>query len=277
MQELNGFILLHRKLKQWGWYKDSVVKDLFLHLLLSASFKDFEWMGRQLKAGQLITGRKRLAEELDFTERQIRTALDKLKSTGEVTIETTNKYTIITVVNWDDYQGLDKIATSKTTNKRPALSVNKLLTSIETLEKSTKKTTNKDELQSLINSGIDEIKKILATNISANERPTKDQQTTNKRPHMNNINNDNNVKNSSSDGASAAPQLPEILLFISENRLRVDGREFYKRYSENGWKTESGKRITNWKGMLKVWDRRERESKPTYADGYAGVRNLADD
>ena len=277
MQELNGFILLHRKLKQWGWYKDSVVKDLFLHLLLSASFKDFEWMGRQLKAGQLITGRKRLAEELDFTERQIRTALDKLKSTGEVTIETTNKYTIITVVNWEDYQGLDKIATSKTTNKRPALSVNKLLTSIETLEKSTKKTTNKDELQSLINSGIDEIKKILATNISANERPTKDQQMTNKRPHMNNINNDNNVKNSSSDVASAAPQLSEILLFISENRLRVDGREFYKRYSENGWKTESGKRITDWKRMLKVWDRRERESKPTYADGYAGVRNLADD
>lgn len=277
MQELNGFILLHRKLKQWGWYKDSVVKDLFLHLLLSASFKDFEWMGRQLKAGQLITGRKRLAEELDFTERQIRTALDKLKSTGEVTIETTNKYTIITVVNWDDYQGLDKIATSKTTNKRPALSVNKLLTSIETLEKSTKKTTNKDELQSLINSGIDEIKKILATNVSANERPTKDQQTINKRPHMNNINNDNNVKNSSSDGASAAPQLPEILSFISENGLRVDGREFYKRYSENGWKTEGGKRITDWKRMLKVWDKRERENKPTYANGYSGVKNLADD
>lgn len=277
MQELNGFILLHRKLKQWGWYKDSVVKDLFLHLLLSASFKDFEWMGRQLKAGQLITGRKRLAEELDFTERQIRTALDKLKSTGEVTIETTNKYTIITVVNWDDYQGLDKIATSKTTNKRPALSVNKLLTSIETLEKSTKKTTNKDELQSLINSGIDEIKKILATNVSANERPTKDQQTINKRPHMNNINNDNNVKNSSSDGASAAPQLPEILSFISENGLRVDGREFYKRYSENGWKTESGKRITDWKRMLKVWDKRERENKPTYANGYSGVKNLTDD
>lgn len=277
MQELNGFILLHRKLKQWGWYKDSVVKDLFLHLLLSASFKDFEWMGRQLKAGQLITGRKRLAEELDFTERQIRTALDKLKSTGEVTIETTNKYTIITVVNWEDYQGLDKIATSKTTNKRPALSMNKLLTSIETLEKSTKKTTNKDELQSLINSGIDEIKKILSTNISANERPTNDQQTTSKRPHMNNINNDNNVKNSSSDGASTAPQLPEILLFISENRLRVDGREFYKRYSDNGWKTEGGKRITDWKRMLKVWDKRERENKPTYANGYSGVKNLADD
>lgn len=119
MQELNGYIKLYRKLIQWGWYKDSVVKDLFLHFLLTASFKDFDWMGRELKAGQLITGRKKLAEELNFSERQIRTALKKLKSTGEVTTETTNKYTIITVVNWEDYQSGEEIPTKSLTNERP--------------------------------------------------------------------------------------------------------------------------------------------------------------
>ncbi len=119
MQELNGYIKLYRKLIKWGWYQDSVVKDLFLHLLLTASFKDFEWMGRKLKAGQLITGRKRLSEELNFSERQIRTAIEKLKSTGEVTCETTNKYTIITVVNWEDYQSNEEIPTKSVTNERP--------------------------------------------------------------------------------------------------------------------------------------------------------------
>ena len=195
MQELNGYIKLYRKLIKWGWYQDSVVKDLFLHFLLTASFKDFEWMGRHLRAGQLITNRKRLADELNFSERQIRTAMEKLKSTGEVTYETTNKFTIVTVLNWEDYQINEEIPTKSATNERPALSVNKLLTSIETLEKSTKKTTNKDELQSLVNNGIDEIKKILATNISANERPTKDQQATNERPHRKNIKNVKNVNN----------------------------------------------------------------------------------
>lgn len=119
MQELNGYIKLYRKLIQWGWYQDHVVKSLFLHLLLTASFKDFEWMGETCRAGQLITGRKRLAEELNFSERQIRTALEKLKSTGEVTTKTTNKYTIITVVNWEDYQCFEEKPTKTSANERP--------------------------------------------------------------------------------------------------------------------------------------------------------------
>jgi biotin operon repressor len=76
-------------------------------------------MGKKLKSGQLITGRKKLAEELNFSERQIRTAMEKLRSTGEVTYETTNKYTIVTVVNWEDYQSNEEIPTKSATNERP--------------------------------------------------------------------------------------------------------------------------------------------------------------
>jgi biotin operon repressor len=62
-------------------------------------------MGMELKAGQFITGRKKLAEELGFSEQQIRTAISKLESTGEISIFSTNKYSIITVTNWENYQG----------------------------------------------------------------------------------------------------------------------------------------------------------------------------
>lgn len=223
MQELNGYIKLYRKLIRWGWYQDSVVKDLFLHFLLTASYKDFEWMGKQLKAGQLIAGRKRLAEELGFSERQIRTALKKLESTGEVTTKTTNKYTIITVVNWEDYQ----------------------------------------------------ISEEITTNSVSNERPTKDQQKTNERPHLKN---NKNIKNKrSSNARTRVPQLSEILSFISEEGLNVDGEKFYKKYSENGWQTEDGKKITDWKKLLRVWDAKELKDKPVYPSGYSGVKYLGDD
>lgn len=102
--QLNGFIKIHRKLVKWGWYTDNVVKGVFLHLLLMANYEPSEWQGRTLMPGQLVTGRKRLAQDLDFTEQQVRTALLKLKSTNEITIEATNKYSIITIVNWDEYQ-----------------------------------------------------------------------------------------------------------------------------------------------------------------------------
>ena len=79
MQKLNGYIKVHRQMLQWGWYKDPVVKVLFLHLLLTASFKDAEWMGRTIKAGQVVTSYASLSDELGFSVKQIRTALKKLK------------------------------------------------------------------------------------------------------------------------------------------------------------------------------------------------------
>ena len=71
-----------------------------------------------------MTGRKVLSEQTGLSERQIRTALDHLKSTGEVTIKTTNKYSLITIVNYGKFQDIPETATSKTTsiltNNRPA-------------------------------------------------------------------------------------------------------------------------------------------------------------
>ena len=120
MQRLNGFVKVHRKLVQWGWYQDYVVKDVFLHLLLTASFKESQWMGRTIEKGQLITSYAHLAEELGFSVKQIRTALNKLKSTGEVASEATNRYTIITVVNWEKYQVSELGEASEGANKGQA-------------------------------------------------------------------------------------------------------------------------------------------------------------
>ena len=47
------------------------------------------------------------AEELEISERAVRTALNHLKSTNEVTIKVTNQFSIVTIVNWAKYQGRD--------------------------------------------------------------------------------------------------------------------------------------------------------------------------
>lgn len=99
-----GFIKIYRSLEEWGWYSDGVVKDVFLHCLIKAAYKDCEYMGQKLKAGQLVIGRKKLAEALGFGERQIRTALEKLQLSGEITVESSSKYSVITVVKWNEYQ-----------------------------------------------------------------------------------------------------------------------------------------------------------------------------
>ena len=276
MQELNGYIKLYRKLIQWGWYQDNVVKSLFLHFLLTDSFKDFDWMGEKLKAGQLITGRKKLAEELNFSERQIRTAMEKLKSTGEVTYKTTNKFTIVTVVNWEDYQICEETPTKSATNERPTLFEKNLNDIVEKLQKTTNTTTNENDLKDIIKSGVLEIKKLLETNAFANERPTKDQQKTNERPHRKNVKNYKNVKNSSNAHART-PQLFEIQDFINENKLNVDADKFFLHYSKSDWKTKDGKPITDWQELLKTWNSTEKKEPAPYPNGYSNVNYLGDD
>ena len=125
MGNLNGFVKLHRKMIEWGWYSDCVVKDVFIHILMVATFKPTKYLGYDLKPGQAVIGRKKLAEELGFTEQQVRTALKKLESTGEISLFSTNRFTIATVENWEFYQGdcdtEQPTDNQQITNKQPHL------------------------------------------------------------------------------------------------------------------------------------------------------------
>ena len=111
---MDGYIKLYKKLIQWQWYKDSNTKSLFIDLLLDANFEDSKVGFEIIKRGQCLTSLKRMHERTGLTTKQIRTSLDKLQKSGEIGKQTTNKYSIITIKNYDDYQNMDK----QTANKR---------------------------------------------------------------------------------------------------------------------------------------------------------------
>ena len=99
-----GFIQLHRKLLDWEWYSDTNVCRLYTHCLLKANFQDKKWRGTLVKRGEFITSLPILANETGLSLKNVRTALTKLKSTGELAGNSTNKYTVISITNYDQYQ-----------------------------------------------------------------------------------------------------------------------------------------------------------------------------
>lgn len=101
---MEGWVCFHRKITQWQWYTDSNTFRLFFHLVLMANHKDQQWKDIVVKRGQVIVGRKSLALQLKLTEDQVRYSLKKLKASKNITTKSTNKYTLVTIVNYDFYQ-----------------------------------------------------------------------------------------------------------------------------------------------------------------------------
>ena len=92
-----GFILLHRSILRWEWYGDLNTARLFIHLLLTVNYEPQRWQGIAVERGQRVASLAKLADETGLTVKQVRTALEHLKRTGEVTHTATSKYGLFTV------------------------------------------------------------------------------------------------------------------------------------------------------------------------------------
>ena len=114
----SGWIKVHRKMPEWEWYQDPNTCRLFLHLLLTVNRKPGKWRGVDVPAGARITSIRKLSAETKLSERNIRTALKHLISTHEVTQSTTARYTLITVLNYEKYQGTDTVSDTPVTQYR---------------------------------------------------------------------------------------------------------------------------------------------------------------
>lgn len=102
--DLNGFIKIDRKIQKWEWYDDLNMCGFFLHLLLLANWEDRRWHGIVIKRGSFVTSYRKLAESVKRSASTICRWLKQLSETGEVTVETNSKYTVISIVSYDFYQ-----------------------------------------------------------------------------------------------------------------------------------------------------------------------------
>lgn len=101
---------------KWEWYDDPNTFKVFIHLILTVSIEDSQWHGETIRRGSRVTSYAVLANELHLSIRAVRTSLNHLKTTGEVTVKKTNKYSIIAINNYDKFQEV----TRKTTGNRQA-------------------------------------------------------------------------------------------------------------------------------------------------------------
>lgn len=116
---MQGRVKFHRKITERERYSDANTFRVFFHLITIANHKDWKRQWIEVKRWQTITGRIELAKQLNLSEMQIRTSLDKLERTGEISKKVTSRYSIITVVKYCDYNDYDLEDNQQITNKQP--------------------------------------------------------------------------------------------------------------------------------------------------------------
>lgn len=115
---MEGWIKVLRKILDWEWFGDSNVVHIFLYLLLKANSDDNSWQGVAVGRGQLITSISTIQKATKLSPQQVRTALAKLEKSGEINKESNKLYTLVTITNYDSYQGGEE-ESNKAINKAP--------------------------------------------------------------------------------------------------------------------------------------------------------------
>lgn len=115
-----GYAKFWRKSLDAGWIKNHKTWAFWSYCLLKASYKEFDaivgFQRVRLMPGQFIFGLRKASEETGLTIQEIRTVLNFLKKAGNLTVKTTNKYSVISIINWVIYQ-CDEFGNNTQNNK----------------------------------------------------------------------------------------------------------------------------------------------------------------
>src|SRR5690625_3491038 len=152
-----GWIKVHRKILFDTVFQNDKLFKIFMYCLLKATHQEHKQLvGKQfveLKPGQFVFGRRKAAQELNMKESTVRDYIRLLESDNLITVDSTNKYSVITVVNWGIYQQSDngnrQQNDSRMTTERQQNDTNKNIKNSKNIKKDTSRSKLKFETHHL--------------------------------------------------------------------------------------------------------------------------------
>lgn len=116
---MEGWIKIHRSLLDKGWFRKPEAVQLWLYLLLKAEFQDTEsfWLGKvvYLKAGQFITGRRKISNDTGISESSVERLLNMFEMCSQIEQQKSNTSRLISILNYEKFQASEQRMNNKRT------------------------------------------------------------------------------------------------------------------------------------------------------------------
>ena len=183
------------KLSEWCWLSDKNIYYAFTRMLFKANYESKQWRDIVVGRGQLVCGVESYAAELGFSTQSFRTILKNLKKSGDIELKSTNKYTIVTICDYDSWVCFNS-SNNTETNKQ----TNNQLTNNQ-------QTTNNNIIIEELNKQIEELKKELANASKKKERSS----------------------------VFVKPTIEEVAAYILKKGYHFDAESFHSYYESKGW------------------------------------------
>ena len=125
----NGYIKLHRTFKDWYGSKDPDRVSLWIHLLLLANHAPNKWLFKGtpclVNRGQFITSRISLSEVSGVSQSKIQRLLVEFAKDAQIEQRTSSTSRLITILNYDKYQGIEQQVNNRRTTGEQQMNTNK--------------------------------------------------------------------------------------------------------------------------------------------------------
>lgn len=127
--ENETWIKLYRKLLVSPIFENEKALKVWIWCMLKAThIKRDQLVGKQivhLEKGQFVTGRKKASDELRMKDRTVYDYFKLLEELHMISINSNNKFSVITVEKWEDYQGIKQQDNNETTTNQQQINTNK--------------------------------------------------------------------------------------------------------------------------------------------------------
>ncbi len=119
-----GYVKVWRKIVDGVVFSDPQAFHLFMYLLLKVNHKKGFAYGKELKEGQVLTGRKKLSEATGMSESGVEKVLKRLIKYRLVEQQTFNKYRVVSIVNYHKFNSSEQQSNNKVTTKKQQSNTN---------------------------------------------------------------------------------------------------------------------------------------------------------
>lgn len=127
--ENETWIKLYRKLLVSPIFENEKALKVWIWCMLKAThIKRDQLVGKQivhLEKGQFVTGRKKASDELRMKDRTVYDYFKLLEELHMISINSNNKFSVITVEKWEEYQEIKQQDNNETTTNQQQINTNK--------------------------------------------------------------------------------------------------------------------------------------------------------